>query len=91
MTAAKAKFTPDAIEALRQLHARDPYDAAFIAAILELRDRQDALAKLVCAQHNDLGVLKEIYHTMSDSIDVLTFLSRLHGARADADEVEKIM
>jgi hypothetical protein len=89
------KTTPDAIEALRQLHARDPYDAAFIAAILELGERLNALAKVAAGLHRGQGTLNELYRVMSDELGALAFLSAMSdkrtGADADADADEQVM
>jgi hypothetical protein len=82
--------TPDPFEILRHLQARDSYDAAFIAAILELEDRLAGLAEIVVKLRDDQDTLKEIYHTLSDQIGALAFLSALRDKRVEAKS-EQVM
>jgi hypothetical protein len=82
------KPKPDAIESLRQLLAREAWsgrDAVFAAAIIEIADRVDALARLDVAVSGKVEALEELYHVLSDSVGALAFLSKLLDERVDAD------
>jgi hypothetical protein len=92
MTGAK----PDAIENLRRLLAREPMsgrNAAFAAAILEICDRLDVLAKLDVASSMKIEALEEFSYDLSEKVQQLLALFILtgRGERVDADTLEKIM
>jgi hypothetical protein len=68
-------------------------DAVFAAAILELVDRIDALAKLDVASYGKVQALGEFSFDLSEKVQQLLTLFILtgRGERASADALEKTM
>jgi hypothetical protein len=68
-------------------------DATFAAAILEICDRLDVLAKLDVASYGKVEALEEFSFDLSEKVQQLLALFILtgRGERASADALEKIM
>jgi hypothetical protein len=101
MTDTKTDTKPDAkvdalFEHLRRLQSQGIWgerDAAFAAAIIELRDRLDALAQFVGCLDKKEEARDEFCFDLSHKVEQLAalFIATSRGADERADESEKVM